>query len=57
MNTNLWRHVKRVVKMLERPDQPIRYQLSGEVETGLMFGKSVHVQREGEIIPGNYIPE
>ena len=57
VNTNLWRHLKRVVKMLERPDQPIRYQLSGEVETGLMFGKSVHVQREGEIIPGNYIPE
>lgn len=57
VNTNLWRHVKRVVKMLEEPDEPIRYRLSADIETGLLFGQSVHLTRDGEIIPANYIPE
>ena len=57
VRTNLWRHLKRIVNLLEDPDQPISYQLQGEVKTGLMFGRSVHLQRNGEIIPGNYIPE
>ena len=57
VRTNLWRHLKRIVNSLEDPDEPISYQLQGEVKTGLMFGRSVHLQRNGEIIPGNYIPE
>ena len=57
VRTNLWRHLKRIVNALDDPDQPISYQLQGEVKTGLMFGRSVHLQRNGEIIPGNYIPE
>ena len=57
VRTNLWRHLKRIVNLLEDPDKPISYQLQGEVKTGLMFGRSVHLQRNGEIIPGNYIPE
>ncbi len=57
VRTNLWRHVKSIVKSLEEPDQPIRYRLRGEVKTGLFFGRNVHMQRNGEIIPGDYIPE
>lgn len=57
VRTNLWRHVKNLVKALENPDQPIRYSLRGEVKTGLLFGRDVHMQRNGEIIPGDHIPE
>jgi LEA14-like dessication related protein len=57
VRTNLWRHLKQIVNMLEDPNEPIPYQLQGEVKTGLMFGRSVHLERKGEIIPGNYIPE
>ena len=57
VRTNLWRHLKRIVNMLEDPDEPIPYELQGEVKTGWMFGRSVHLERKGEIIPGNYIPE
>lgn len=57
VRTNLWRHMKYLVKLLEKPDQPIRYRLQGEVKTGLMFGRSVHLARNGEIIPGDFIPE
>lgn len=58
VRTNLWRHLKGLVKALEDTEQPIRYQLSGEVKVGsTLFGRSVHLQRNGEIIPGDYIPE
>ncbi|MGV8844808.1 MAG: LEA type 2 family protein [Pseudomonas sp.] len=57
VRTNLWRHARQVVKALESPDQPIRYRLVGEVKTGLLFGRNVHVARNGEIIPGDFIPE
>ena len=58
VRTNLWRHLKGVVKALENPDKPISYRLSGEVKTGgWMFGRNVHLQRNGEIIPGDHIPE
>jgi len=57
VRTNLWRHVKDIVKALEKPDQPIRYSLRGEVKTGLLFGRNVHMQRDGEIIPSEHIPE
>ncbi len=57
VRTNLWRHVRYMVKLLEKPDEPIRYRLQGEVRTGLLFGKDVRLQRNGEIIPGSFIPE
>jgi len=57
VRTNLWRHMKYIVKLLEKPDQPIRYRLQGEVKTGLLFGRSVQLARNGEIIPGDFIPE
>ncbi|UTW07144.1 LEA type 2 family protein [Pseudomonas benzenivorans] len=57
VRTNLWRHVRQVVKLLEEPDEPIRYRLDGAVKTGFLFGRSVHMSRNGEIIPGDFIPE
>ena len=57
VRTNLWRHLRQIVKALEKPDKPIPYQLQGSVKTGLMFGRSVHMSRNGEIIPGDFIPE
>ncbi|VXC89562.1 conserved hypothetical protein [Pseudomonas sp. 8Z] len=57
VRTNLWRHVRQVVKMLEKPNQPIRYTLNGEVKTGMLFSRNVHMSRNGEIIPGDFIPE
>jgi LEA14-like dessication related protein len=49
--------VRQIVKALEKPDVPIRYSLKGEVKTGMLFGRSVHMARNGEIIPGDFIPE
>lgn len=57
VHTNLWRHMKYIVKLLEKPDKPIRYRLEGEVKTGLMFGRRVQLARNGEIVPGDFIPE
>lgn len=57
IRTNLWPHVRPLVKMLESPDRPIPYRLEGTLETGLLFGYDVHLTRKGEIIPGDFIPE
>lgn len=57
VHTNLWRHMKYIVKLLEKPDKPIRYRLEGEVKTGLMFGRRVQLARSGQIVPGDYLPE
>ncbi|CDF82829.1 hypothetical protein PKB_1467 [Pseudomonas knackmussii B13] len=57
VNTNLWRHMKYIVKLLQKPDQPIRYNLEGDIKTGILFGQTVHIARNGEIIPGDFIPE
>ena len=57
VRTNLWRHLKGIVRALEKLDQPIRYSFQGSVKTGLLFGSRVHLSRNGEIIPGNYLPE
>jgi LEA14-like dessication related protein len=43
--------------MLKNPHEPINYRLEGQVEVGSWFGRSVQLQRSGEIIPGNFIPE
>ncbi len=57
VRTNLWRHLKQVVRMLEKPDKPIPYRFEGEVHVGSFFGRNVQLLRNGEIIPGDYIPE
>ncbi len=57
VHTNLWRHMKVIVRMLEKPDQPIHYALHAEVKTGLLFSKKINILRHGDIIPGDYIRE
>lgn len=57
VRANLWRNLKQVIKMLKNPNEPIHYRLEGQVEVGSWFGRSVHLSRNGEIIPGNFIPE
>ncbi|MBK5539449.1 LEA type 2 family protein [Pseudomonas sp. TH05] len=57
VRTNLWPQVRDVVKLLRNPRQPIPYRLEGELETGLFIGYDVHLKRNGEIIPGDFIPE
>lgn len=57
VRTNLWRHVKRIVKMLEKPDNPVPYRLRGEVKTGMLFGQTLSVDRTGQLLPGQYIPD
>lgn len=57
VHTNLWRHMKVIVRMLEKPDQAIHYALHADVKTGLLFGKKINILRHGDIIPGDYIRE
>ncbi len=55
VHTNLWRHLKNLVKVLENPTRPVPYALRAEVKTGLMFNKSVPVSRQGSFTPGEYL--
>lgn len=57
VQTNMWRYVKDIVKLIKRTDKPVHYRLVGEVKTGLMFGRSVYISRSGEIVPNNFLPE
>jgi LEA14-like dessication related protein len=57
IRTNLWPRVKDVVKMLKNPKQQIPYRLQGEMETGLFIAHYVHLERNGVIIPADFIPE
>ncbi|QEY58513.1 hypothetical protein FXF61_04745 [Pseudomonas sp. C27(2019)] len=57
VHTNLWRHMKVIVRMLEKPDQAIHYALHADIKTGLLFGKKINILRHGDIIPGDYIRE
>ena len=54
--TNLWQHLKPLAKLL-RSKQPLHYTLQGELATGLLIHRDLHISRSGEIIPGDHIPE
>lgn len=54
--TNLWQHLKPLAKLL-KSEQPLHYTLQGELATGLLFHRDLHLSRSGEIIPGDFIPE
>ncbi|NIE78293.1 hypothetical protein F3J45_28080 [Pantoea sp. Ap-967] len=54
--TNLWQHLKPLAKLL-KSGQPLQYRLQGELETGLLIHRDLHLSRSGEIIPGDFIPE
>jgi LEA14-like dessication related protein len=57
VETNLWQHLRKAVKLLKKPDQPIPYVLEGELKTGILLRHNVHLSRKGEIIPGDLIHE
>ena len=57
VRTNLWPQIRDVVQMLKNPDKPVPYRLEGELKTGLFIGYDVQVNHNGEIIPGDFIPE
>jgi LEA14-like dessication related protein len=57
IRTNLWQHLRDVVKLLRQPDRPIPYLLEGELRSGLFFGHIQQLSRSGEIIPGDLISE
>ncbi|WP_085692263.1 MULTISPECIES: LEA type 2 family protein [unclassified Pseudomonas] len=51
--TNLWQHLKPLAKLL-KSEQPLHYSLQGELATGLLIHRDLHLSRSGEIIPGDY---
>lgn len=57
LHTNLWRHIREITRLLEKPDQPVQYRLEGTLKAGLLFGRDVRFSRSGEIIPRDHIPE
>lgn len=52
IRTNLWEHLRDVVKLLRHPDRPIPYRLEGELKTGWFSGRDVVLRRSGEVMPG-----
>ena len=56
VRTNLWKHAKPMAKLL-RQHTPLHYRLEGTLRTGLFFARDLHLQRSGEIIPGDFFPE
>jgi len=54
--TNLWRQLKPLAKLL-KSGQPLHYTLQGDLATGLLIHRDLHLSRSGEIIPGDHIPE
>ena len=54
--TNLWQQLKPLVKLL-KSGAPLHYRLQGELATGLIIHRDLHLSRSGEIIPGDFIPE
>lgn len=57
VRTNLWRHLRSIVKLLEDRNKPIPYRLRGEARTGLLFGRTVRLTHNGEIMPGDFITD
>jgi LEA14-like dessication related protein len=57
IRTNLWQHMKYIARLLKKPDRPIPYRLEGKLKTGFLFRHNVRIGRDGEIIPGDLIPE
>lgn len=54
--TNLWQHLKPLAKLL-KSERPLHYRLQGELNTGLIVHRDLHLSRSGEIIPGDLQPE
>ena len=57
VHTNLWRRMKYVVRLLEKPDRPINYQLQGELRTGMVSTRETPIFTSGSMTPLDFIPE
>jgi LEA14-like dessication related protein len=57
VRTNLWEHLRDVIKLLKHPDQPVPYLLEGRLKSGILFRHNQRLRHSGEIIPGDFIPE
>jgi len=57
IRTNLWEHLRDLAKILKHKDRPVPYLLQGELKTGIFFRRGLRLDRSGEIIPGDFIPE
>ncbi|ACO78716.1 hypothetical protein AvCA_25340 [Azotobacter vinelandii CA] len=55
VTTNLWRRMKPLVKLLKKAEEPISYQVSGEVKTGRLFGRKVPFFHNGELARGEMV--
>src|SRR3990167_8320129 len=56
VRTNLWRHLKRIVNLLDDPHKPLIFQPRGEGKTGLVLGAMRPLQAKGELLPRNFAP-
>lgn len=57
VRANLWRHLRELSHRLKQPNQALVYRLKGKMQTGLFIVHDVHLERKGEIIPADFIPE
>ncbi|WP_213879999.1 LEA type 2 family protein [Pseudomonas sp. dw_358] len=57
VRTNLWEHLRGLVKLMRHPDRPVPYRLEGELQTGFLYAHTLQLARSGEIIPANFIAE
>ncbi|WP_090903170.1 LEA type 2 family protein [Azotobacter beijerinckii] len=49
VTTNLWRHMKSIVKVLRKSNHPVQYYLRGKIKTGLLLWRKVPVSYRGDI--------
>lgn len=49
VRTNLWQHARELSRLLKHPERGIRYELRGELRTGVLFGHDVVLNHTGVI--------
>jgi LEA14-like dessication related protein len=52
VRSNLWRHIRDVVKMIE-DQQPVSYRIEGHIRTGLFLSPTVTLHEKGMLDPVN----
>lgn len=48
VQTNLWRQMKQVARLLKKKDQPVQYRVEGEINSGV-FGQNMPVSGKGQL--------
>lgn len=57
VRTNLWKNMRALSKLLENRNKPIPYRLRGEARTGLLFGGTVQLSANGQIMPADFMTD